>query len=117
MVASVSVPVLSKMTVSMLARDSIACMRRTSTPRLASAPAVVSMAVGVASDSAQGQVTTSTATAAIKARAGSVRHQNAAAKTAASNTKARKGLAIRSASNARRGLSVAACAISATIWP
>jgi hypothetical protein len=33
------------------------------------------MAVGVASDSAQGQVTTSTATAAITARAGSVFYQ------------------------------------------
>ena len=116
MLASVKVPVLSKMTVSILASDSIACILRTSTPWRASNPAEVNIAVGVASDSAHGQVTTSTATAAISARDGSVGHQNTTAKAAASNTKIRNGFATRSASTARRGFSVAACAINATIW-
>ena len=73
------------------------------------------MAVGVASDSAQGQVTINTATAAINACAGSVCHQKAAAPNAASSTINKKGLATRSASSARRGLSLAARSISATI--
>ena len=73
--ASVSVPVLSNTTVSTPAKVSMACKRRTSTPWRASKPALVSMAVGVASDKAHGQVTTSTATAAMMARAGSVGHQ------------------------------------------
>ena len=58
------------------------------------------MAVGVASDSAQGQVTTSTATAAIRPRAGSVLHQYAAARAAANSTKPKNGLATRSACTA-----------------
>ena len=73
------------------------------------------MAVGVASDKAHGQVTTSTATAAIKARAGSVLHQKAAAPPAASKTNHKNGLATRSASKASRGLSTDARSISATI--
>jgi hypothetical protein len=52
---------------------SSACRRRTSTPRRANAPALASMAAGVASDSAHGQVTTSTATATISAWPGSLR--------------------------------------------
>ena len=116
MLAWVRVPVLSKITVSMLARDSIACIRRTSTPWRANRPADVNIAAGVANDSAQGHVTTSTATAAIKARAGSVGHQNTTAKAAASSTKIKNGLATLSASTASRGLSVDACAISDTIW-
>ncbi|MCY1551258.1 hypothetical protein D9M68_875750 [compost metagenome] len=64
----VSVPVLSNTTALMLAKVSNACSRRTSTPRRASAPAELSMAAGVASDSAHGQVTMSTATATASAR-------------------------------------------------
>ena len=57
------------------APSSSASSRRTSTPRRASAPAAASSAAGVASDSAHGQVTISTATATPIARAGSSRHQ------------------------------------------
>jgi hypothetical protein len=71
----VKVPVLSKITVSIWARFCRALRRRTSTPLRAKAPAVASMAAGVASDKAQGQVTISTATATITACAGSVGHQ------------------------------------------
>ena len=70
-----SVPVLSNITVSTAASASNASSRRTSTPRRASAPAADNMAAGVASDKAQGQVTTSTDTATISARCGSVCHQ------------------------------------------
>ena len=97
------------------AKASSACSRRTSTPLLASAPALASMAAGVASDSAQGQVTTRIATAIISAWPGSVGHHQMQASPAASSTKIRKGLARRSASNAICGLLVEACSISATI--
>ena len=70
----VSVPVLSNMTVSTLANASKASSLRTNTPRRAKAPAAASMAAGVASDKAQGQVTTNTATATISAWPGSCRH-------------------------------------------
>ena len=73
------------------------------------------MAAGVASDKAQGQVTTNIATAIINACPGSLGHHHAQARPAASNTKIRNGFAIRSASSAICGLLVAACAISATI--
>ena len=84
-------------------------------PPLASAPALASMAAGVASDKAQGQVTTRMATAIISACPGSDGHHQAQANPAASSTKMRNGLANRSASCAMCGLLVEACAISATI--
>ncbi len=86
-----------------------------SAPFLASAPAVASMAEGVAKDKAHGQVTMSTATAIINAWLGLVLHQYAADKTAAISTANKKGFAIRSANKARRGFSVATFSISATI--
>ena len=71
----VNVPVLSNTTVLTVASASSPCRRRTSTPRRAKAPALASMAAGVASDNAQGQVTISTATATISAWLGSCVHQ------------------------------------------
>jgi hypothetical protein len=59
---TVNVPVLSKMKRSARASASIAWPRVTSTPRAASAPVATVNAAGVANDSAQGQLTTSTAT-------------------------------------------------------
>ena len=56
----------------MLAKFCNAAKRRTSTPLRAKAPAVASMAAGVAKDKAQGQVTINTATATITACAGSL---------------------------------------------
>ena len=55
---------------------------------------IASMAAGVARDKAQGHVTTSTATATIKAWPGSRPHQKAQARPAASRTPIRNGLAI-----------------------
>ncbi|MNV83686.1 hypothetical protein D3C71_1775040 [compost metagenome] len=122
MPSRVSVPVLSNTKVSTLAKASNPCRLRTSTPWRAKVPAAVNMATGVASDKAQGHVTISTATATINACPGSDGHQYAAAKKAASNTAARNGRAIRSASRASRGFCKEALSISATIcakrvWP
>ena len=75
MPSRVSVPVLSNTMVSTWASASSPCRLRTSTPWRASVPAAVSMATGVASDSAHGQVTMSTATATISACPGSDGHQ------------------------------------------
>ena len=111
----VSVPVLSKTTVSTPASASSACKRRTSTPRRAIQPALASRAAGVASDRAQGQVTTRMETATISARAGSCGHHPAQAAPAASSTASKKGRAILSARRATPGLLLAACSISATI--
>ncbi|KAF1056768.1 MAG: hypothetical protein GAK34_00116 [Delftia tsuruhatensis] len=74
------------------------------------------MATGVASDSAQGQVTMSTATATIMALPGSVGHHQMAAPSAASSTTTRKGRATLSASWARRGFCSEALSIRPTIW-
>jgi hypothetical protein len=62
------------------------------------------MADGVANDKAQGQVTIKTATAAIMALLGDVCQDQAAAATAVNNTISKKGLAMRSANAAKRGL-------------
>ena len=109
-------PVLSNTTVSTPASASTACRRRTRMPRRANAPALASMAAGVASDSAQGQVTTRMATATISACPGSRGHHQRQARPAAASTNSRKGVARRSASCAMRGLLMAACSISATTW-
>ena len=111
----VSVPVLSNTTVSICARASSPCRLRTSTPCRASVPAAVNIATGVANDNAQGQVTMSTATATISACPGSLGHHQAAAAKAASNTATKNGLAMRSASWARRGFCRPALSIKATI--
>ena len=115
MPSCVSVPVLSNTTVSIVASDSRACRLRTRTPSRAKAPAAESMATGVAKDSAQGQVTISTATATIRACCGSLGHHHTSAASAASSTKTRKGRATRSASWANRGFCSEALSISATI--
>ena len=112
----VKVPVLSNTTRSTCDSASRACKRRTKVPCRARAPALASIAAGVASDRAQGQVTTKMATAIIKACPGSVRHHQAQARPAASSTQMRNGLAKRSAKVAMCGLLVEACAINATIW-
>ena len=109
-------PVLSNTKVSTQASVSKAASLRTNTPPLAKVPALASMAAGVANDNAHGQVTTSTATATISAWAGSCGHHHAAAPNAANKTKAKNGLAIRSASTAAWGLVVEALCIKATIW-
>jgi hypothetical protein len=67
-------------------------------------PAAASSAVGVASDSAHGQVTTSTDAATIVARDGSIHCQATQASAASASTATRKGPAHRSASCASRGL-------------
>ena len=115
MPSRVSVPVLSKTRVSTPARASRPCRLRTSTPPRASVPAAVSMATGVASDSAQGQVTISTAAATISAWLGLAGHHQAAASAAAASTAIRNGRATRSASCARRGFCSEALSISDTI--
>jgi len=74
------------------------------------------MAAGVASESAHGQVTISTATATIRAWAGLCGHHQAAARPAAINTPSKKGRAMRSANKASRGLANEAWSIKATIW-
>ncbi len=61
-VPKVNVPVLSKMIWLQRASDSRLWLRMVSRPWLSMLPVAALMAVGVASDSAQGQVTTSTAT-------------------------------------------------------
>ena len=97
---------------------SSACRRRTSTPRRASAPAAASVAAGVASDSAQGQVTISTATATPSAWPGSLGHHQAGRGRGRQHAPSRNGRgdAIGDAAPA------AACPArpapsSATIWP
>ena len=64
----VKVPVLSNTTVSISASPCKDCNSRTSTPPRANRPALASIAAGVASDRAHGQVTIKTETATIKAR-------------------------------------------------
>ena len=112
---SVSVPVLSSTTVSMRASRSMASARVTSTPRRASLAVAAASATGVASDSAQGQVTTSTASTAGKARAGSTNHQHTAVATASTRITPTNQLAARSARRTSRGRSVRARSCSATM--
>ena len=74
----------------------MALLRVISTPRAANAAVVAAKAIGAASDSAQGQVTTSTATAANSALAGcagSIHSQAAALASANSNTAPSRWLA------------------------
>ena len=111
----VKVPVLSNTKVSTRASASMAPSLRTSTPARASAPAAASMAVGVARDRAQGQVTTKMATAVITPRCGSTVHHHAPAPAASSKTMSKKGRAMRSASAAISGLVVEAATMSAAI--
>ena len=111
----VNVPVLSNTTVSTLANVSSACKRRTNTPPFAKRPAVANMAVGVANDKAQGQVTIRTATATDKACWGSIRHHTKPAPMASKKTTIKNGVAMRSASCASRGFSVLARSIKETI--
>ena len=73
------------------------------------------MAVGVAKESAQGQVTTRIATAVITPRCGSTIHHQAPAPAANNKTMMRNGRAMRSASAAISGLVVDAATISAAI--
>ena len=114
MCACVSVPVLSKNSVSTSASASIASSRRTSTPRRASAPAAASSADGAASDNAHGQVTISTATVTHTARDGSITDHAAPAIAASSSTPHRNGTAMRSAVRTSAGRCVSAPRISAT---
>ena len=109
----VSVPVLSMATVSMPASFSSALARVTSTPRRLRRTLAAATAAGVASDSAHGQVTTSTASVAAKARVGS-NHSHSPATTAASTRiTATNCTAARSASSAIGGRSACARSISA----
>src|SRR5712664_4019979 len=64
--ASVSVPVLSTISVSTLARVSRASALRTRTPACAPRPTATMMDIGVARPRAQGQAMISTATAATR---------------------------------------------------
>ena len=80
--AWVKVPVLSTTTMSTFANRSRASGRVTRRPRRASRVVAAATAAGVASDKAQGQVTTSTANAAGSAREGSTKSQNVAAHVA-----------------------------------
>ena len=116
MASRVTVPVLSKTSVSTFDRVSSACKLRTMVPLRASAPAAANMAAGVASDRAHGHVTTKTATATIKACPGSRLHHHAHDAAAASSTPMRNGLARRSAIMATCGLELDALSIKATIW-
>ena len=84
-------------------------------PPPASRPAAANMAAGVARESAQGQVTTSTDTATMSARSGSRSHHHSAAPAALSSTASKKGLASRSAMRASVGLVAEAASISATM--
>ena len=113
--ASVSVPVLSKQTVSMPASDSSASKRCTRTPRRTSAPAAASSADGAASDNAHGQVTISTETATQTARDGSMNDHAAPASAARTSTPQRNGPATRSAALSTGGRSVIAVRIRRTI--
>ena len=73
------------------------------------------MAAGVARDKAQGHVTINTETATIKAWLGLVCHHHAAEPKANNNTPNKNGLAIRSASWAKRGFWIDALCIKSTI--
>ena len=94
-----------------------------SRPRRASDEVAAVIAVGVARDSAQGQVTTSTASVAANAREGSTSIQAPATTAAASSTPPTNHDAQRSASRAMAGRSVCARSSSLTMpaitvsWP
>ena len=119
----VSVPVLSSTTRRARASASSASARVTSSPRRARAAVAAVIAVGVASDSAQGQVTTRTARVVSNARLGSTSIHAPATHAATSSTPATNHDAQRSASLAIAGRSVWARSSSLTIpartvsWP
>ncbi len=106
---SVSVPVLSSTTCVTRASVSSASARAMTTCRRASAPAAAASAAGVASDSAHGQDTTSTAKVTASARDGSMLPPDDAPsrRQAASNAPTNHA-ATRSATRATRGRSLAA---------
>jgi hypothetical protein len=79
------------------------------------APAATVSATGVASDSAHGQVTTSTETVIHSACRGSMNHQVSATAAASNSSAMMKWAAMRSAISTRRGFSVAARSIRRTI--
>ncbi|VVN22930.1 hypothetical protein PS623_04383 [Pseudomonas fluorescens] len=120
---SVSVPVLSKITVSIWLRPSSTCPRVTSRPSLCRVPVAVVSAVGVASDRAQGQVATSIASTIQNARLGSSCHQSRPMATAANSVNNKNHCEARSAICARRGFSDWARSSSRTMadkrvaWP
>ena len=105
---AVSVPVLSSMTVSIVARPSTASARITSTPSWASRELAAAIAAGVASDSAQGHVATSTASIAGKARVGSISCQITPTSTVSNKMRTTNHDAMRSAASPRRGRSLCA---------
>src|SRR5210317_1501139 len=90
----VSMPVLSNTNTSAAARVSSTCPRVLSRPNLVKEPIAAVTAVGVASDKAQGQVTTNTARVISKAREGSCINQKPATKVAITNKPATKYAAI-----------------------
>jgi hypothetical protein len=103
--AWVSVPVLSNNAVPARARFCSAAPRVTSSPRRASPAAAAANAVGVASASAHGQDTTSTASVLGNQCAGAACHQYAPVAAAASSTSVMKPCARRSAASASGGRS------------
>ena len=114
----VTVPVLSSTTVSTSRVDSSTSGPLIRMPSWAPRPVPTSSAVGVASPSAQGQATTSTAVAARNAGPTSVptpsQKPNAAA--ASSRTAGTKTADTRSASRWTAALPLCACSTSAAIW-
>ena len=111
----VNVPVLSKTTCVTCASDSSASPRVTITCRRASAPVAAASAAGVASDSAHGQETTSTAKVTASARDGSCSHQTTAVSAASARSAPTNQAADRSATRAIRGRSEAARATRRSI--
>ena len=112
---SVSVPVLSNTKCVAAASVSSAWPRVTSTPRRNSVPVAAVSAAGVASDSAHGQVTTSTATVIHSARDGSIAYHARATTAASTSSAPTNQRATRSASCAIFGFSVCARSIRRTM--
>ena len=112
---SVSVPVLSKIRSLAPASDSIAWPRVTIRLCLAISPVATVSATGVASDSAHGQVTTSTDTAIHSARDGSICIHSSAAVAASSRMAPTNQPAARCVSSIQRGRSPDARSIRLTM--
>ena len=108
----VSVPVLSKTRCVAEASASMARPLVTMTPRRDSAFTQAVSATGVASDRAQGHVTTSVETATHRAFEGSIHHHASAPRAARATTAITKWLARRSATRAQRGF----CEAARSIW-
>ncbi|CRM63890.1 hypothetical protein [Pseudomonas sp. 44 R 15] len=102
---SVSVPVLSKITVSIWFSPSSTWPRVSSNPRLCRVPVAAVRAVGVARDSAHGQVATSMANTIQNARDASNCHHTRPITAAAIRDASKNHCAARSAICARRGFS------------